>query len=42
MDEAPEMPITLVINNTEDNKDKDNGLPLTKVISQAYKIDKFA
>ena len=36
------MPITLVINDTKDNKDKDDGLPLTKVISQVYKIDKFA
>ena len=41
MDEAPEIPITLVINDTEDNKNKDDGLPLTKAISQAYEIDKF-
>ena len=36
------MPTTLVINDTKDNKDEDDGLPLIKAISQAYKIDKFA
>ena len=35
------MPITLVINDTKDNKDEDNGLPLTEAVSQAYKIDEF-
>ena len=32
----------LVINNTKDNKDKDNKLSLAEAISQAYKIDEFA
>ena len=41
MDEAPEMSTTLVIDDTKDNKDKDDRLPLTKAISQAYKTDKF-
>ena len=42
MDKAPKMPITLVINDTKDNKDKDNGLLLTEAISQVYEIDEFA
>ena len=42
MDEAPKMPTTLVIDDTKDNEDKDDGLPLTKVISQVYETDEFA
>ena len=42
MDKAPEMPITLVIDDTKDNKNKDDGLPLTEAIGQVYKIDEFA
>ena len=32
----------LIIDNTENNKDKNNKLPLAKAISQVYKMDKFA
>ena len=42
VDNMDEPSTTPIINNTEDNKDKDNKPPLAEAISQAYEIDKLA